>query len=29
MEELGFTIGSKLKVRVRNGELVVNVADLD
>ncbi|WP_355608779.1 SymE family type I addiction module toxin [Xanthomonas cannabis] len=29
LEQLGFTIGSKLNVRVRNGELVVNVAELD
>ncbi|WP_244672217.1 SymE family type I addiction module toxin, partial [Xanthomonas phaseoli] len=26
LEELGFTIGSKLHIRMRNGELVVTVA---
>ncbi|MBB5737486.1 toxic protein SymE [Xanthomonas arboricola] len=27
LEQLGFTIGSKLHIRMRNGELVVTVAD--
>ncbi|MBB3777507.1 toxic protein SymE [Xanthomonas campestris] len=27
LEQLGFTIGSKLNIRMRNGELVVTVAD--
>ncbi|WP_429002367.1 SymE family type I addiction module toxin [Xanthomonas euvesicatoria] len=26
LEQLGFTIGSKLHIRMRNGELVVTVA---
>ncbi|WP_144422905.1 SymE family type I addiction module toxin, partial [Xanthomonas arboricola] len=26
LEQLGFTIGSKLNIRMRNGELVVTVA---
>nr|WP_255427956.1 type I toxin-antitoxin system SymE family toxin [Xanthomonas sp. SS] len=29
MEELAFTIGSTLRVQVRNGELVVSVASKD
>ncbi|MEA9589712.1 hypothetical protein [Xanthomonas sp. WHRI 10064B] len=29
MEQLGFTIGSKLHIRLRNGELVVSVFDED
>ncbi|WP_372177838.1 SymE family type I addiction module toxin [Xanthomonas axonopodis pv. phyllanthi] len=27
LEQLGFTIGSKLNIRMRNGELAVTVAD--
>ncbi|MCS3809777.1 type I toxin-antitoxin system SymE family toxin [Xanthomonas sp. 4461] len=27
LEQLGFTIGSKLHIRLRNGELVVSVVD--
>ncbi|WP_407508023.1 SymE family type I addiction module toxin, partial [Xanthomonas euvesicatoria] len=27
LEQLGFTIGSKLNISMRNGELVVSVAD--
>ncbi|MBB4708123.1 SymE family type I addiction module toxin [Xanthomonas arboricola] len=29
LEQLGFTIGSKLNIRMRNGELVVSVAPKD
>jgi len=29
MEELGFAIGSTLRVRVRDGELVVSAANKD
>ncbi|MBB3889037.1 type I toxin-antitoxin system SymE family toxin [Xanthomonas campestris pv. campestris] len=29
LEQLGFTIGSKLHIRLRNGELVVSVAPAD
>ncbi|WP_434989605.1 SymE family type I addiction module toxin [Xanthomonas melonis] len=29
LEQLGFTIGSKLHIRMRNGELVVSVANAD
>ena len=29
MEELGFTIGSTLRVQVRDGDLVVSVASKD
>ncbi|MCL1500902.1 type I toxin-antitoxin system SymE family toxin [Xanthomonas nasturtii] len=29
LEQLGFTIGSKLHIRLRNGELVVSVAPTD
>ncbi|SYZ55460.1 type I addiction module toxin, SymE family [Xanthomonas arboricola pv. juglandis] len=29
LEQLGFTIGSKLDIRMRNGELVVTVAPKD
>nr|WP_241093992.1 SymE family type I addiction module toxin [Xanthomonas bonasiae] len=29
MEELGFSIGSTLRVQVRNGELVVSAASKD
>ncbi|WP_139015210.1 SymE family type I addiction module toxin, partial [Xanthomonas cannabis] len=29
LEQLGFTIGSKLNITMRNGELVVSVAPTD
>ncbi|MBB5866564.1 toxic protein SymE [Xanthomonas arboricola] len=29
LEQLGFTIGSKLDIRTRNGELFVTVASAD
>ncbi|MCD0244470.1 SymE family type I addiction module toxin [Xanthomonas melonis] len=29
LEQLGFAIGSKLHIRIRDGELIVRVADVD